>query len=102
MGKPTSTIAAAQVHSILKSFNYDFVPADPDRNLKQIAKAAARDFPGVKISSAGDSVYFRYAGDDGKRPSDEFFVRAKGMMLVNTLSGIEKITGIKFAEHIHN
>ena len=35
MGKPTSTIAAAQVHSILKQFNYDFVPADPDRALKK-------------------------------------------------------------------
>lgn len=101
MGKPTSTIAAVQVHSILKKFNYEMVPADSDRDVKKIAKATAKDFPGIKISAAGDSVYFRYAGEDGKGPSEEFFVRAKGMMLVNTLSGIEKITGIKFAEHIH-
>lgn len=100
MGKPTSTISAPQVHSILKQFNYDFVPAPANRDLKQIAKGAARDFPGVKISNGGDSVYFRYAGGDGKRPAEEFFVPAKGMMLDNSLKKLEQLTGIKFADHI--
>lgn len=100
MGKPTSTISAPQIHNILKQFNYEFVPAPADRDLKQIAKAAARSFPGVKISSGGDSVYFRYAGGDGKRPTDEFFVPAKGMILEGALKALEQKTGIKFAEHL--
>ena len=100
MGKPTTSISAPQVHSILKQFNYDYVPADPDRELKQIAKAAAKAFPGVKISTGGDSVYFRYLGTDGKGPREEFFVPAKGMMLENTLKTLEQKTGIKFAQHI--
>jgi hypothetical protein len=100
MGKPTSSISAPQVHSILKQFNYEMVPADPDRELKKVAKAAAKDFPGVKISREGDSVYFRYAGSDGRGASGEFFVQAKGMMLENTLKNLEQKTGIKFAQHI--
>lgn len=102
MGKPTSGISAAQVHAILKKYGYEFVPAPADRDLKQIAKAAAKDFRGVKISIAGDSVYFRYAGGDGKRPTDEFFVPAKGMVLENTLKTLEQKTGIKFAEYVNN
>lgn len=100
MGKPTTSISAPQVHSILKQFNYEMVQADPDRGVKQIAKAAARDFPGVKISAGGDSVYFRYAGGDNKGPSSEFFVQAKGMMLEKALKKLEGLTGIKFAQHI--
>lgn len=100
MGKPTSSISAPQVHSILKAFNYEMVPADPDRDLKQVAKATARNFPNVKISREGDSIYFRYAGNDGKGASGEFFVQAKGMMLENTLKNLEQKTGIKFANHI--
>lgn len=97
MGKPTSTISAPQVHSILKQFNYEFVPADSDRDLKKVAKSTAKDFPGVKVSREGDSVYFRYAGNDGKGPRDEFFVQAKGMLLENTLKKLEQLTGIKFS-----
>lgn len=100
MGKPTSSISAPQVHSILKQFNYELVPADTDRILKKVAKGAAKDFPGVKISREGDSVYFRYAGHDGKGPRGEFFVQAKGMMLENTLKKLEQMTGIKFASHL--
>ncbi len=102
MGKPTSTISAPQVHSILKQFNYDFVPAPADRELKKIAKAAARAFPGVKISTGGDSVYFSYQGTDGKGPSEEFFVPAKGMMLDSSLKKLEQLTGIKFAQYVNN
>ncbi len=102
MGKPTTSISAPQVHSILKQFNYEMVQADPDRQLKKIAKAAAKDFPGVKISTGGDSVYFCYKGHDGKGPSGEFFVQAKGMMLENSLKKLEELTGIKFAQHVNN
>lgn len=100
MGKPTTSISAPQVHSILKQFNYEMVQADPDRAVKKIAKAAAREFPGVKMSAAGDSVYFRYAGRDNKGPTDEFFVQAKGMMLENSIKKLEHLTGIRFAQHI--
>ncbi len=100
--KKSSTISAAQVHSILKEFNYEMVPADKDREVKKVAKAAARAFPGVKISREGDSVYFRYAGKDDQGPSGEFFVKAGGMLRVDMLKGIEKITGIDFAEQIHS
>lgn len=101
MGKPSSTISATQVHKILQQFRYEFVPAPHDRELKKVAKDTAKNFPGVKLSREGDCVYFRYAGEDGRGATDEFFVKAKGMLLVNTLTGIEKITGIKFAEHIN-
>lgn len=100
MGKPTTSISAPQVHNILKRFGYEMVQADPDRGIKKIAKAAAKDFPGVKISTGGDSVYFRYAGQDNKGPSEEFFVQAKGMMLENSIKKLEQLTGIKFAQHI--
>lgn len=99
MGKPTSSISAPQVHSILKKFNYEMVPAESAP--RKVAKGTAKDFPGVKVSAGGDSVYFRYAGGDGKGPSGEFFVQAKGMMLENTLKRLEQMTGIKFAQHIH-
>ncbi|MCM2343837.1 MAG: hypothetical protein NDJ24_04695 [Alphaproteobacteria bacterium] len=99
--KQTSTISAHQVHSILKSFNYEMVPATPDRELKKIAKATARKFPGVEVSASGDSVYFRFNGEAGKGPSAPFFVQADGMLKEPVLKGIEKITGIKFADHIH-
>ncbi|HEY0900582.1 MAG TPA: hypothetical protein VGD95_00530 [Micavibrio sp.] len=102
MGKPTTSISAPQVHSILKQFNYEMVQADPERQVKKIAKGAARDFPGVKISAGGDSVYFRYNGNDGQGPSGEFFVQAKGMMLENSIKKLEQLTGIKFAQHIKN
>ncbi len=100
MGKPTTSISAPQVHSILKQFNYELVQADPDRTVKKIAKAAAKDFPGVKISAGGDSVYFRYAGKDNRGPSEEFFVQAKGMMLENSIKKLEQLTGIRFSQHI--
>lgn len=100
MGKPTTSLSAPQVHSILKQFNYEMVPADPDRPLKKIAKSAAKDFPGIKMSTGGDSVYFRYAGHDGKGPAGEFFVQAKGMMLENSVKKLEQLTGIKFAQHM--
>lgn len=100
MGKPTTSISATQVHSILKEFNYEMVKADADRTLKKIAKGAARDFPGVKISAGGDSVYFQYNGEDSRISRTEFFVPAKGMMLENTLKTLEQKTGIKFAQHI--
>ena len=100
MGKPTTSISAPQVHSILQQFNYEMVKADPDRALKKIAKTAAKDFPGVKMSAGGDSVYFRYAGQDNKGPSAEFFVQAKGMMLENSVKKLEQLTGIKFSQHI--
>jgi len=102
MGKPTSGISAAQVHGILKKHGYEFVPAPADRDLKQIAKTAAKDFPGVKMSAGGDSVYFIYAGGDGKGPTKEFFVPAKKMILPDTLKKLETLTGIKFAEYINN
>jgi hypothetical protein len=100
MGKPTTTISAPQVHSILRAFNYDFVAAPADRELKQIAKAAAKAFPGVKISTGGDSVYFQYVGNDSHKSRTEFFVPAKGMILPGSLEKLEKLTGIKFAEHL--
>lgn len=101
MGKPTSSISAPQVHSILQQFNYEMVQADADRQLKKVAKSAARDFPGVKISAGGDSVYFQYKGNDGQGPSGEFFVQAKGMMLENSLKKLEQLTGINFAQQVH-
>jgi hypothetical protein len=100
MGKPTSTLSAVQVHQILKQFNYGLVPADPDRELLKTAKATANQFPGVKISRDGNSIYFRYEGADRKGPSGEFFVQAKGMMLANTVKKLEQLTGIRFADHI--
>lgn len=98
--KQSSTISATQVHSILKQFNYEMVRAGRDDIVRDKAKPLARQFPGIVLSSSGDSIYFRFNGESGKGPSQPFFVQAKGMMKVPALKHLEKLTGIKFADHL--
>lgn len=98
--KQSSSVSAAQVHGILQKFNYEMVRAGEDDIIRSKAKPLARQFPGVVLSSSGDSIYFRFNGESGQGPSQPFFVQAKGMMKVPALKHLEKVTGIKFSEHL--
>jgi hypothetical protein len=96
--KQSSTISAKTAMEELKKAGYETHTPDPNRVIRPTERNLQRKNAQVEKSKSGKSIMFYYNGaSDGVQRAEEVFVPAKGMLSVEQVQTLQKLTKVTFS-----